>query len=85
VPVIDLGGNHFYDDGTKYARLLTPEIRLHCESEACSGLRLFSSNAKLTLERNVLRDVFVNYVCKNCTSDSKSFALMVMVEVVCPA
>jgi hypothetical protein len=55
--------------------LLTPEIRLHCE--ICDGVRRFKchNNHYVSGEMGF---VFVIYVCKNCGTTRKTFALAVI-------
>lgn len=61
---------------TSYARLLLPEIKLHCDGQTCDGPRQFKCEESTTLSegRNF---VFLNYVCKNCDKTIKTFALAV--------
>lgn len=77
VHIADLGGKHFYDGrGERYGKVLTPEILLHCDSETCSGLRLYSSNTDISMFKDDVKQVFLRYICKNCTPETKDFALM---------
>jgi hypothetical protein len=62
------------DGGTGFS---TPDIRLHCASEDCSGIRAFQcqrdSGAHTIYEGWSLR--FLTYLCRNCQSSSRIFAL----------
>ena len=63
--------------GTSYV-LALPKIRLHCESEACQGLRFFeSSDSKSWLSDEYWANKFVRYVCRNCGRSVKTFSLAV--------
>lgn len=58
-----------------------PNIRLHCTSKACSGTRHFESSTEMTLaDLRVGRSylVFAIYVCKDCESCVKTFALKIV-------
>jgi hypothetical protein len=56
-----------------YARL--PELELYCETEACSGMRLFSTKTSYQLSTKTAADGFITYVCKNCGQKFKTFAI----------
>lgn len=53
-----------------------PDIQLHCDNEHCNGVRFFESTSSTTFYRpSRYENEFVNYVCRNCNSTSKMFAL----------
>jgi hypothetical protein len=58
--------------------LVVPNLQLHCGNEACGGMRYFS---RATNDTIVLRaqheDIFLKYVCRNCSRAYKVFALCV--------
>lgn len=58
--------------------LATPAIRLHCGEDVCGGMMIFRStdNAWVS-ERDVLSRHFISYMCSNCQTTSKTFALEV--------
>jgi hypothetical protein len=74
--VVDaFGGGAFTASGTRY-QLKEPDIRLHCGSEECQGLGLFQNNgADVYAYDSKWSNVFVYYVCRNCSASSKVFAL----------
>jgi len=56
--------------------LLSPEIQLHCSSEACNGARFFRQISRpVKLIRGAWFNTFVEYRCSNCQSTTKRFAL----------
>lgn len=61
---------------TGHIFLQAPEIKLHCDSESCSGVRLFACDETHYISGSVDYE-FVKYVCKNCGKKSKVFALAV--------
>ena len=60
-------------------RLRLPELWLHCETaEVCEGPRQFRSTDVISLHRGSISEVFVHYVCKNCSKRKKTFSLWLM-------
>ena len=58
--------------------LCTPEIQLYCDNESCRGTRFFKCNDQIKLlptKRPQHR--FLNYYCKNCQKNLKTFAVVV--------
>ena len=63
--------------GTSYV-FAPPRIRLHCENEACQGLRFFeSSDSRSWLSDEDWVNKFVRYVCRNCRQSVKVFSVAV--------
>ena len=63
--------------GTSYL-LALPQIRLHCDDEACQGLRFFEYQGSQTwLSDEKWVNEFVRYVCRNCDESVKIFSLAV--------
>jgi hypothetical protein len=60
-------------------RLCSPELQLHCASDACNGTRFFrrTDNEEHILPADTVRFVFVTYTCSNCRETSKLFSLAV--------
>ena len=59
-------------------QLVTPDIQLHCSSEACDGLRFFQSiGSTIYPEENSWKNGFMAYVCRNCGQTQKIYALAV--------
>jgi hypothetical protein len=76
--VIDLGGDISYTgSGGRIANLNRPEILLHCDSDDCSGSRLFGTREGISIQAPFSKNSFVIYSCKNCSRSSKTFALWV--------
>lgn len=56
--------------------LTTPDIRLHCSGDVCRGVMVFrSEDGGWILKSNVWDNHFISYVCSNCQTTSKTFAL----------
>jgi hypothetical protein len=61
--------------GTNF-RAQTPDVFLHCDSEACDGFRFFThSSGTIYLEGNGWAFGFLHFVCRNCQSKRKSYAI----------
>jgi len=58
-----------------YWYLKTPDLQLHCSSEACGGTRFFAFQGSAINFADQARDVFLDYVCRNCNKSWKTFAL----------
>lgn len=60
----------------------TPEIQLHCPSEACNGTRFFRcvSGAGKTLSTSY-QYLYLSYRCSNCQNHIKTFSLAAKVDV----
>jgi len=63
--------------GQKYSCLTTPEIQLHCSHENCNGVRFFRciSGHDIYLEDGEDKNAFLIYLCSNCQSHMKEFAV----------
>ncbi|MCY4026254.1 MAG: hypothetical protein OXH75_08075 [Acidobacteria bacterium] len=63
--------------GSASYALAAPDIQLHCGEDVCGGMRVFRSTDKgrTFSEANVWVDCFISYVCSNCQTTSKTFAL----------
>jgi hypothetical protein len=61
--------------GAVYHPLTLPVIDLHCDHEHCDGFRLFATTDTPSASFNGLKDIFVNYVCRNCRITRKTYAL----------
>ena len=62
-------------------KLETPDIRLHCPTEICSGVRVFECpNSSKHSHDSFPEDVFLTYTCRNCKRGFKTYALRVQSE-----
>lgn len=54
-----------------------PEIQLHCENQACNGVRFFrcTSGKNKQLHDSAYEFFYVDYVCSNCQETRKTFSL----------
>ncbi len=59
--------------------LSVPEIRLHCPSDTCGGVRFFRRTTKNlpSLDKEEYKFFFLSFVCSNCRATEKTFALAV--------
>jgi hypothetical protein len=57
--------------------LRTPELRLHCDDDACNGMRFFRCTVDHgpALEKDNLRYDYLTYLCSNCQKTQKIFSL----------
>jgi len=56
--------------------LVTPDIQLHCENDACNGVRYFRcENNGTALSTASFRFQFLTYRCRNCQRTTKTFAV----------
>lgn len=59
-------------------RFLLPPLELYCRHESCQGIRFFDSDKELWLEKNDMRQHFVNYTCRNCGETRKAYAVLAL-------
>ena len=65
-----------YDGRLGTERLLTPDIELHCENDACNGIRYFRCESTGTaLSTESFKYQFLTYRCRNCQRTTKIFAV----------
>ncbi|MGC1178698.1 MAG: hypothetical protein WA884_06650 [Methyloceanibacter sp.] len=70
---VKVAGLANYRDGR--IELSRPEIQLHCTSDQCNGPRFFRYAGGPTIMANLDQLTFVTYICSNCRSTKKVFAL----------
>jgi len=59
----------------------TPEIQLHCSSDACNGVRFFrcvSGQGKRLKEKYEF--IYLTYKCSSCQNSEKTFSLAVKLD-----
>ena len=77
--VSNLGTRYLTSSGDPRIRLLLPEISLYCSTpKTCEGDRVFKSSEDISAKAKERRLVFVVYTCKNCSTETKVFALWFM-------
>ena len=54
--------------------LQAPAIQLHCDSEACQGIRYFEPKEQEYLRPKEQKEHFLSFVCRNCNRSRKTFA-----------
>lgn len=65
-----------YDPRLGTEGLSTPEIQLHCDNDACNGVRYFRcENRGTALSTESYKYQFLTYRCRNCQSTTKTFAV----------
>lgn len=76
----DLGGDHTNPlSGRVAAHVNFPEITLFCDTPVtCSGNRVFKTSSDVELGMQEVKQLFLTYVCKNCSKSHKTFALWIM-------
>ena len=58
--------------------LNAPDIRLHCPTEKCGGVRIFKNAVgRVELGSYGREDFFLTYLCRNCNMHFKTYALEV--------
>jgi hypothetical protein len=68
---------------TAYFDLMrTPEIQLHCPSDACNGVRFFRcvSGTGQRLKKGSYVFIYVTYKCSNCQKTEKIYSLAVKLD-----
>lgn len=76
VPIVDLVDLKWYGSN-RYYYLTTPEIQLHCTHDNCNGVRFFrcTTGHDFQIDNNQTKDLFLTYLCSNCQSNTKEFAI----------
>jgi hypothetical protein len=54
--------------------LAAPAIQLHCDDEACQGIRYFEPIDTEYLRPKELKEHFLTFVCRNCNRTNKTYA-----------
>ena len=54
-----------------------PDIQLHCSSDLCNGTRSFRNKSSTSYVSDGWNFKFIQYVCRNCESVGKTYALAV--------
>jgi hypothetical protein len=77
--VEDVRQRKYYSNGNIYYVIATPELFLHCNSDVCNGPRYFRfSGSEIPVESGrSVKQVFLSFVCSNCQSAVKTFALRI--------
>ena len=58
-----------------------PDIQLHCDSDTCQGVRFFVCKSQQQYVPNSnATPVFLSYVCRNCRTTQKLFAILLLPE-----
>jgi hypothetical protein len=55
----------------------TPDIRLHCESESCGGIRTFCSSSTVYVSFEKWINGFLFYSCRNCQKTEKTYSVSI--------
>jgi hypothetical protein len=57
--------------------IATPDLSLHCSSDACGGERIFAADAhKISVALGEFTPVFIAYSCRNCRKRQRLYALL---------
>jgi hypothetical protein len=60
--------------GTKYWEYELPALQLHCDSDACQGVRFFDTSAKPRLDAGKITNHYAIYFCRNCSATAKTYS-----------
>ncbi|WP_018456780.1 hypothetical protein [Bradyrhizobium sp. WSM4349] len=65
-----------------HVEINAPDLRLHCTNETCNGVRYFryKSGDRDLYNETVQKNIFLSYLCSNCESNQKMFALHVAID-----
>ncbi len=73
IPVSNIGK---YETRVGTEALVTPDIQLHCDNDACNGIRYFRcENNGCPLSNDSFKHQFLTYRCRNCQNATKIFAV----------
>jgi hypothetical protein len=64
-----------YSERSYVWTLKIPELRLHCRSEDCNDMRLFSCNQMEKESSSGYMNLYLIYKCKNCGRGGKTYAI----------
>ncbi|BDC37780.1 hypothetical protein [Paraburkholderia terrae] len=70
-------GKQFLENGKMHGYLVLPVLTLHCPSDHCGDARQFGPTVDVSLPREFKSEIdrFLTYVCRNCRSSFKTFAV----------
>ncbi|WP_018295416.1 hypothetical protein [Mariprofundus ferrooxydans] len=72
---------HKYINGYWRDILNTPDIQLHCPSDACNGIRFFRCiSGKGEALKTEYRFIYLTYRCSNCQSHSKTYSIAARID-----
>jgi len=68
---------HHPEKNASFDEVCTPDLQLHCTSDACNGTRFFrcTNPAKTPLVATYLVTFYLMYQCSNCQRTRKTFSL----------
>ena len=61
-------------------RLQVSDIQLHCEQDACNGIRYFEPKAETYLRPDEQTQHFLTFVCRNCQRSNKTYAFSAFLD-----
>lgn len=64
-------------EGLPTLKVKTPDLVLHCSSEACRGERIFAAVDRPSVSLGHFTRVFLVYSCRNCTRTQRTYALLI--------
>lgn len=83
VAISDLASREFRDEyARKVDQVCTPDLQLHCPSDACNGTRFFRcvNQKKPVLPERDYNFFYLTYLCSNCQDTKKTFSLTAKVD-----
>jgi hypothetical protein len=80
IVVVDMvNEQHSVGGGRASRHLANPDVLLHCSSDTCNGERMFMyTNQLTTLSHEDWERRIVRYLCRNCRTSEKWFALLLL-------
>lgn len=79
--ISDLQISHNYSNGGHAGfKIATPQLNLHCENQACGGMRFFRcvEGHSLEISPNASYQHYLTYICSNCRVSKKIFSISIM-------
>lgn len=62
--------------GTEPTHFAHLEIRLHCDSTACGGIRTYLTSSTVSIAASGHSKMFLLFMCQNCRTSIKQYALL---------
>lgn len=80
--ISDLAGPKRYPGGGfRHNVLNTPELQLHCPSDACNGTRFFRCiSQQIPQLKETYEYLYITYRCSNCQEHRKTYALAAKID-----
>lgn len=67
-------------NGSVGLAMAIPDIQLHCNSDACNGIRYFAVKKSYKLLPDRRSEHFIEFCCRNCNSKYKNYAVVASLD-----